>query len=261
VSTAANPTRPGRARPPRARLDWAIFLDIDGTLVDVAPTPHGVHIDTRLGEWLRALAAHSESAVALISGRAIADVDRLFAPLRLPVAGQHGVERRDAKGGLHRHAFPTEPLERLRERVHALPGEMHGLAIEDKGLSVALHYRCAPELAGPLRARLAAWVDEVAPDICLHPGKMVFEIKPAGRDKGTAIREFMAEPPFSGRIPAFIGDDVTDEYGLETVNALGGVSVKVGPGPSAARWRLGGVAAVRRWLEALLPVSPGGGGR
>lgn len=232
--------------------ETAWFLDIDGTLLELAPSPDSVEVDG----WLRALIVRlrdaAGGAVALISGRAIATVDRLFAPLHLPVAGQHGVERRDAAGVLHHHEPPFQELAGARHALADWVSRHPGALIEDKRFSLAVHYRQAPALAERLRRFLEAILAGSDGALRLQPGKMVFELKPAGRDKGVAIGEFLGEPPFLGRVPVFVGDDLTDEYGFEQVNLRGGLSVKVGDGPTCAGWRLPDVAAVRGWLEIVL---------
>lgn len=245
---------PAESAPPAdlAAAPWALFLDIDGTLLDIAPTPGEVVVSEGLRELTGALHRAGEGALALVTGRPVADADRLFAPLRLPVAGQHGAERRDAEGNLHR-AGPVPPqLDAIRQELAALAARHEGLLLEDKGFSIALHFRRAPELAEWVLARAAELVATAGDALCLQPGKMVAEIRPAGWDKGSAIAAFLAEPAFAGRRPVFVGDDLTDEHGFAVVNQAGGISVKVGPGPSAARWRLPHVAGVHSWLQAWL---------
>jgi trehalose 6-phosphate phosphatase len=237
----------GAALPPLA-ADWAFFLDIDGTLLEHAERPDAVKVDGAMRRLLSDLNEGAGGALALISGRSVADIDGLFAPLVLPAAGQHGAERRDASGGMHRHAFDAAPLRRAAERIGAYAAAHPGLVFEDKGQNLALHYRLAPQLAnevGALMEEVAAGLGEAFE---LQRGKMVLEIRAGGRDKGSAIAEFMAEPPFRGRTAVFIGDDLTDEFGFGVVNELGGISVKVGEGPSRARWRIADAAAVRAWL-------------
>lgn len=229
----------------------AFFLDIDGTLVDIADTPDRVCVDPRLLDTVRRLDAAAGGALALISGRPVDGVDRLFAPLRLPVAGQHGAERRDAAGVVHSHPLCGQQMAALRRCVAAWAAAQADVLVEDKGMSLAVHYRQAPQLGDAVQHALRECIERFGDGFRLQPGKMVLEVKPAGKDKGTAIMEFMQEAPFSGRVPVFVGDDVTDEHGFAVVNSLGGHSVKVGPGPSAARWRMPGVAAVRAWLREL----------
>jgi trehalose 6-phosphate phosphatase len=170
----------------------------------------------------------------------------------VPLAGQHGTERRSAHGTLRRHEPTLECLGWAAAELVRLTSAHGAFLLENKGMTLALHFRRAPEL-GPLAERemrriAAALGDEFE----LQAGKFVFEIKPSGKDKGTAIAEFMAEAPFTGRIPVFLGDDLTDEYGFDVVNRAGGHAIKVGPGATRARWRLADAAAVRRWLGEYL---------
>jgi trehalose 6-phosphate phosphatase len=231
---------------------WALFLDVDGTLLDIAERPEQVdahQLDRALVEGLQRAAG---GALALISGRSLAQLDAMFAPLRLPAAGQHGFERRDLRGERHRHRFPVETLAPAKARLREFAARHSGLVLEDKGASLALHYRLAPQLA---EAALDAMREAGAPlggAVQIQGGKMVWELKPAGADKGLAIDEFMREAPFAGRTPVFLGDDVTDEYGFRVVNRLGGHSIKVGDGESQARWRLANPSAARAWLREWL---------
>jgi trehalose 6-phosphate phosphatase len=239
------------ARPaslPPASPERAYFFDIDGTLVDIAAAPGRVRIDGALRDLLARLHRLTGGAVALISGRSIADIDALFPEARLPAAGQHGTERRDGAGHVTRHALAGDRLDPARRRLHEAAARHRGLLLEDKGLSLALHYRRAPRLGAFAARLLRSLQSDLGAEYCVLTGKRVVELKPAGRDKGMAVLEFMAEDPFRGRVPVFVGDDVTDEFGFATVNRLDGLSVKVGPGPTVARWRLRGVRSVRAWL-------------
>jgi len=230
---------------------YAFFLDIDGTLVDIADTPGRVSVEPRLLDTVRRLHAAAGGALALISGRSVAGVDRLFAPLCLPIAGQHGAERRDAAGATHADSLCAAKFGALRRCVVAWAEGVPDVLLEDKGMSLAVHYRQAPHLRGAVQHALRECLERFGDEFRLQQGKMVLEVTPAGKDKGTAIMEFMQEAPFAGRIPVFVGDDSTDEYGFAVVGSLGGHSVKVGPGPPDARWRMPDVATVRRWLRAL----------
>src|SRR5882762_6768185 len=218
---------------PRLPADPGFFLDIDGTLLDIAERPQLVRIDDDLGHLLATLRDASGGAVALISGRSVAEIDRLFGR-NFCAAGQHGAERRDAAGKMHQHRVPLAGLKKAHERLRLMAAEHPALVLEDKGMNLALHYRSAPELGATVRETLGRLVDELGGDFELQSGKMVMEIKPSGKDKGTAIAEFLAEAPFRGRLPVFIGDDLTDEFGFELINRVGGCSVKVGEGSSAA---------------------------
>jgi trehalose 6-phosphate phosphatase len=239
-------------RLPRFEPGWALFLDVDGTLLDIAERPDQVdahQVDRRLVEALQRAAG---GALALISGRSLAQLDDMFAPLRLPAAGQHGFERRDTRGERHRHRFPVETLAAAKADLRAFAERHPGLVFEDKGASVALHYRLAPQLREAALEALRRASAPLGATVQLQGGKMVWELKPAGADKGVAIDEFMREAPFAGRKPVFLGDDVTDEHGFAVVNRLGGHSIKVGAGDSAARWRLANPEAARAWLREWL---------
>lgn len=245
--------RMARSRcPPTADSEWAFFLDVDGTLIEIAASPSAVQVDDALLGLVVRLHHACGGALALISGRSLADLERLLGSVRIPLAGQHGLERRNAQGRLFSHTTSPAAKRSLRQRLDALVARHPGLLLEDKGLTLALHYRQAPQLAAWLHRELASWL-AIADGLQLQKGKRVLEIKPAGVDKGSAIAEFMAEPPFRGRRPVFIGDDITDEHGFERVNLLDGLTVKVGAGRSAARYRLASAAAVRAWLAGAIP--------
>ena len=249
---AANRALP---EPPPLSISCALFLDIDGTLIDLAPTPEGVEIDQAISALLPALSYRLGGAVALITGRTIEDAQALFPTAGLLIAGQHGLERQGSDGCLHRHADRPAGFGWLLHELHAFVGAHEGLLLEDKGATIALHYRLAPDLAGLVEHTLAALLDRsgaAGADWHLQHGKSVIEIKPAGRDKGAAILDYMAEPTFEQRLPVFIGDDLSDEFGFAAVQMMNGWAVKAGPGPTSAHFRLSDVAAVRHWLAQLL---------
>jgi trehalose 6-phosphate phosphatase len=236
---------------PAPRPDWAYFFDIDGTLVDFADSPGGARPDAALRSLIAELHRAAGGAVALISGRAIPDIDALMDGVHLPAAGQHGTERRDAAGRITHHAAPLDQLDWAHDRLAAAAARHAGLLLEHKGLSLALHYRRAPRLAGYAHKLVRSLAPRLGSQYCIQRGKRIVELKPAGKDKGAAVLEFMEEPPFRGRTAVFVGDDLTDEYGFATVNRLGGHSIKVGPGPTAAHWRLRNVKAVQEWLRSI----------
>ena len=236
-----------RRMPPFA-ADWAFFLDVDGTLLEYAAHPQEVRVGADLLELLRRLHAAAGGAVALISGRSVQDIDKLFAPLAFPAAGQHGTERRAADGSIRRHAPPLEDLGRAAAQIVRLTAAHAGLVFENKGMALALHYRLAPGLRRLAEREMRAIAAGLGDAFELQTGKFVVEVKPSGKDKGSAIAEFAAEAPFAGRRPVFIGDDLTDEPGFDVVNRAGGYAVKVGPGITRAHWHLFDAAAVRRWL-------------
>lgn len=223
----------------------ALFLDFDGTLVDIAPQPDGICVPAGLVDTLQRVARGLKGALAVVSGRPIAEIDRWLTPLVLPVAGIHGAERRRVDGQIERPVRASMDI--IVRVVEALARRHPGLRVENKGVSVALHYRRAPECEALCLATLTQAVQNV-PGLQLLHGKMVAEVLPAGIDKGQAIAAFLREPPFGGRRPVFVGDDVTDEAGFTMVQQLGGTAVKIGPGDSAAALRLPSAQALRDWL-------------
>jgi len=240
----------------QASGDWALFLDVDGTLLDIAETPEGVYVPDDLKTQLLELSLRANGALALVSGRSIDDLDRLFAPLRLCASGVHGCERRDATGRIVRPIVDTDALPVVRRELQQFVDQHPGLLLEDKGFAIAVHFRRVPYMSGDVLSvmrRLCQWL---GPRFTLQSGKCVLEIRPTGFSKGTSIAAFMSEAPFAGRRPVFLGDDVTDEDGFAVVNDLGGVSIKVGESPTTlARGRLRGVREVRHWLQTMpLPV-------
>lgn len=239
--------------PPAASTDWAYFLDVDGTLLEIADTPNDVRVDADLLQMLEQLHQATGGAVALVSGRAISDLDRRLGSLRLPRAGQHGLERRDAAGRLRLHAAPPEAKRRIQAALAPALERHAGLLLEDKGLTLALHYRLAPELEEEANRLMEQLVAECGDGLIIQKGKCVVEAKPAGFDKGTAIEEYLAEAPFKGRKAVFIGDDLNDEHGFAVLNRIDGISIKVGDEATCARYRLADVASVRDWLAAALP--------
>ena len=239
-------------RPPAPCIECAFFLDVDGTLLDFADTPSAVRVDRELLELIERLSRISGGALALVSGRSISDLEELLGARRMPLAGQHGLERRDAAGRLWIHAAPPGAKCTIKEALAPVLARHPGLLLEDKGLTLALHHRQAPHLAAYAHRLMARVMQEAGDGLELQKGKRVIEIKPAGIDKGTAVAEYLAESPFRGRHPVFIGDDLNDEHGFAEVNRVGGISNKVGPGTSCARYRLPHVAAVRNWLNDAL---------
>jgi trehalose 6-phosphate phosphatase len=227
----------------------ALFLDFDGTMVDIAPQPHAVEVPGALIGVLGDVKQYLQGAVAVISGRPIAQLDAFLQPLQLPAAGIHGAERRDAEGRLH--VMDTHPLDQVERAARSLAEQHPGLLVEDKRSSLALHYRQRPDLEALCLATMQRAVEE-SPGLTLLRGKMVAEAKPGGASKGRAIEDFLREAPFAGRTPVFIGDDITDEVGFSTVQRLGGMGLKVGEGPSVAWRRIADPASLRRELEAVV---------
>jgi len=229
---------------------WALFLDVDGTLLDIADHPDDVRTTPRLKLLVRRAGLELGGAVALVSGRAIADLDRLFMPLQLPTAGLHGIERRSADGTMHYRPALEDRLHDIKRELMEFADNRTGLLLEDKGAALALHYRNAPGAAGEATEIMDRVARDAGDQFHVQHGKMVLELKPAGQDKGTAILQFMDESPFRGRIPVFAGDDVTDEDGFAAVNRLDGESIRVGDGKStAARYQIESVNQLLGWLE------------
>lgn len=258
TSSPAPGTRFVRPPPPALHRDCALFLDIDGTLAELASVPEAVRIDAALSLALPNIVRALGGALALVTGRAITSADQLFPGLKLPMAGQHGCERRDAAGTIHLHAPNKDTQARLRKLLQGLAKRHPQLLLEDKGPALALHYRATPHLASHVHRTVKRSLREDQ-GYLLQPGKLLIEVKPHGRDKGTAISDFMGETPFAGRLPVFVGDDLTDEHGFATVERLGGWTIKVGTGRTAARYRLPNVGAVVRWLMApIVDAGPAG---
>ena len=230
----------------------ALFLDFDGTLAELAPQPEAVQVPGELAQLLGRLSQQLQGALALVSGRRLADLDGFLAPLRLPLAAEHGAVRRRPDGQLFHVATPD--LRHVIEVATALAQQHPGLRVERKSAAVALHYRHALALESLCLQTLAAAALR-NPGLALLQGKCVLEVIPASVSKGSAIAAFMAEPPFAGRRPLFAGDDRTDEAGFAWVQSAGGQGLKVGAGPTQASHRCSSPAALRKWLAARLGTS------
>ncbi|MBO0736979.1 MAG: trehalose-phosphatase [Alphaproteobacteria bacterium] len=239
------------ARPAALDARSALFLDVDGTLLEIVARPELVRVPPGLPALLSGLAGERDGALALISGRTLAELDRLFQPWHGAAAGLHGIERRRADGSLDRlrDSAGDAALNRIRPQLASLAGDGSGLVLEDKGSTIALHYRAAPEREREIHAHAETLQRQSAAALRLIKGKMVVEFQPRNVHKGLAIAKFLAEPPFFGRRPVFVGDDTTDEDGFAEVRRRDGVAVLVGPGrDTAANYRLATVAAVLDWL-------------
>ena len=228
----------------------AIFVDFDGTLVEIAERPERVVLAARTRAALAALDVATGGAVAIVTGRDIVTVDGFLAPLRLPVAGVHGLTRRDASGHTRAPVDTSLALAQVAELLAPLLRQAPELLAERKSAAIALHYRARPDLEGACIATMRAIVS-LLPELHIKTGKMVVEVKLGSADKGTAVREFMQEEPFAGRQPFFAGDDVTDEDAFAVVNAMSGTTIKIGHGPSLAAWRASTTVEFLDWLYAL----------
>ena len=230
----------------------ALFLDFDGTLVEIAPTPSSIRAAPYLPDLLERLEARLDGALALVTGRPVAEVDLFLAPYRPAVAGVHGRDLRLPRTGERfREPVDTAAMVEARRRLETLAALYPGTLLEDKGESVALHYRNAsPEAGEAVRAAALAAVEAGGGALKLLPGKMVAELMPAGVDKGVAIERLLARAPFAGRTPVFVGDDVTDEAGFLVTKRLGGLGIKIGGGTTtAAGCYLPDVQALHAWLR------------
>lgn len=235
---------------PRLRRDRALFLDLDGTLLDLAPTPDAVAVPPDLRRDLKGLHAALGGALALVSGRGIADVDRILAPLRLPVAGQHGAEMRATGDAEITHPVPDVDLGQLRRRLTAFAAAHPGVVVEDKGRSVTAHYRQAPRYRDELRKLMIELVAETGDGLEILDARMAFDAKSRSVNKRLAVEWFMRRPPFLGRSPVFAGDDTTDEDGFAAVLALSGDAIRVGTdADSIAQWRAAAPQEIRQWLR------------
>jgi trehalose 6-phosphate phosphatase len=206
----------------------AILLDVDGTLLDIAPTPLDVRVPERLKNALSTLRERSGGAIAFVSGRPLAELDRLFAPLRIAVVGGHGAEIR-FNGTDAPTKIATGIGADLRGQFEALTSKLAGVLLEDKGYSIALHYRLAPQHADVLREGVAAACAAYpSASIEVLPGKAMIEVKPAAFSKGSGVRTLMHHAPFAGRRPVFVGDDVTDESVFAILPEFDGLGFSVG---------------------------------
>lgn len=243
------------AHPGGAAPLLAIFTDFDGTLVEIAETPDAIEIPAELADQLDRTARDFDQAFAVITGREIADIDRFLSPLHLAVAGAHGAQRRRADGTLlELDEAVSTAADAIAKSIAPLVAEHPDLILEPKDGAVALHFRQAPDLEEEC---LLAMQEAIAehPDFTLVPGKMVIEARPAGVDKGSALRAFMQEEPFAGRTPIFIGDDTTDEDAFRVAQEMGGIGIKLGAGETIARMRIADVASVHALLKGLADIA------
>jgi trehalose 6-phosphate phosphatase len=237
--------------PPSDMRQCAILLDIDGTILDIAPTPREVSVPPTLRHTLARLQELTDGALALVSGRLLADIDLIFAPLKLAAVGGHGAELRPMPNAApQRLAASLSP--ELRRMLAKLTELGPGILVEDKGYSLALHYRLAPELAPALQAAVVAICDQMpAGTVEVLPGKAVVEVKPARVGKASAVVELMKHAPFRGRRPIFIGDDVTDEPVFGVIPQFGGLGFSVGRIVAGVDGHFRRPEDVRTWLDQI----------
>jgi trehalose 6-phosphate phosphatase len=227
--------------PPPLRSDQALFLDLDGTIIDLAPTPESVQVAPGLPETLRQTQSMLGGALALVSGRKLADIDRLLGP-GFPCAAEHGAVLRDANGTIIQNAKRLAEYDRWLNYLRQEISEMPGVLIEEKAYGLVVHYRQAPEYE-PVLSRLVDQMVGESPDATLLLAHCAFELKPRGYDKGEALAWFMQKAPFLERVPVYIGDDITDEPAIRKAGELGGIGLHV------ARDFSGSTQAVRDWIK------------
>ena len=243
------------SHPPAIRShDCALFLDIDGTLLELEEHPTDVVADDEIMSLLISLQTDMDAALALVTGRSIEDVDRMFAPHQFPVAGEHGATIRWPDGSVmnkQHNSLPDDVVQNASEFV----ASREGLYLENKSVGIALHFRQAPAMEEDCRRFVESAQSELGDGVRILEGKMVFELTPRGTNKGVAVASMLSRAPYQNRVPIFVGDDVTDEDGFDSVNRAGGVSVRVGEiDRSSARYLLADVSAVREWLEDSVKV-------
>lgn len=239
---------------------WALFLDVDGTLIEIAETPDAVHVDDRLGNLLERLRSRLGGALALASGRSLDVLDSFFSPLELPAAGLHGLERRSADGSVS-WADGASALGPARGELARFAAAHPGVLLEDKSATLAVHYRRAAGAEAAAREAMEKVLSSLGSAYRVQEGKMVLELKPHRPNKRTVVEEFMKEAPFRGRVPVFIGDDITDEEGFAAALSAGGAAIVVGleaeaGRASSAQHCLSGVRELHRWLEVLCDGLP-----
>ena len=239
-----------------ARVPTALFLDIDGTLLEFESHPELVRATRGLTLLLESISTSLDGAVALISGRPLGDIDRVFEPWQPFAAGGHGAEVRGS-AGTRLHHPDAEQLESIRLTLEAGLAPLRGAWMEDKGYGFALHYRNAPQHEGAVIALARSTAADSSGTLEVQPGVLVQELRPAAFDKGLALDELMAQKPFADRRPVVVGDDRTDEFAFAAAHRHGGLSVLVGTRTdSVAQYRITDPEAVRGWLTEIPQQTP-----
>lgn len=252
-----SPPPVGEQEPPVPPPDeTALFLDLDGTLADIQPDPGLVAIPPDTLNTLQQLDRRMDGALAILSGRPGVDLDRLLYPLVLPYAAGHGAERRDRTGKM-KQVPAASSLPAIHADLQTRMADLPGVWIETKGHGLAVHFRAAPDFGTHVESAVRAAAAQYPSDFDVQPGKMVFELRPHGVDKGAALRAFMQSAPFAGRRPVMVGDDLTDEAAFIAAHEGGGFGIKIGTGPSSALCRLDGPRALAAWLQRLCGPAAG----
>jgi trehalose 6-phosphate phosphatase len=227
----------------------ALYLDIDGTILDLAPSPEAVEVPVWMVPLLQRLSRKLDGAVAFVSGRTILAIDQLFRPLILPAVGVHGGEIRTPDGQIVIDEQLTAELQAAEPLLREAIARIRGVQLENKRSVIALHYRSVPERGREVLKVAELVVGSLGSQFSVLLGKCVVEIRPRHLTKGTGMRRLMEQAPFRDRTPIFAGDDSTDEDAFEVVNGLGGISVRVGEeAPTAAKFRLANPDELRGWL-------------
>jgi trehalose 6-phosphate phosphatase len=231
--------------------ECAFLLDVDGTILDLAPTPREVYVSKELRQTLQKLYERTGGATAFVSGRPVEELDLIFAPLQLPAVGGHGCEFRLTPDGPTQSAMVTPLPSKIKRRFAMIAEAAPGIIVEDKKFSIALHYRLAPDMEDHVRKNSAALCEELDLPLELLLAKSVVEIKQSGFNKATAVRDIMQHAPFAGRLPVFVGDDTTDEPVFPVIPEFGGMGFSVGRRIPGVPGHFDRPRDVRRWLEIL----------
>ena len=240
--------------PPTGLLRGAsLFLDFDGTVVEIAPRPAAVRITSQLTSLLSLLQERLNGRLAILTGRSSAQVEQLLGSPTIAVAGHHGLEA-PGNSGQRTSVRRANVLDSVVVELRQLERDFPGVLVEDKPLAVAVHYRQAPDAEEACRSAVSDIAARAGLEV--QPGKMVFELRPPGADKGTALRAIMATPAFAGTTPVFIGDDLTDEPAFQAARALGGAGIIVGDRvPTSANFRVSSVAEALKWLRQAAEIA------
>lgn len=231
--------------------DTSLFLDFDGTLVDIAPTPESIEVPAALPRRLAALQDATDGAVAIVTGRDVRDIENFLPGFTGPIAGGHGSHMRTADGNRVSGPIDSDRLQSIKQAVASYAGAVDGLRVENKTAGSVLHYRQVPDAGEDAHLFVAQLLGD-HPGFVAERAKMAVEIRSEAISKATALADLASRPPFSGRIPAFAGDDISDEPGFRWVNARGGCSIRIGDGPTSAQFSVPSVGEFALWIDSAL---------